>query len=222
MEEVAQFLRKNRDARCAHAGWSSRAMIEFAEATAQFDADLAGLGCREEKTAAACRALRALADLLGRHGLAETAPSNAALIAALDFQRDESCFTQAGGRRTLQTKTKWQDAAAKAGLSKADGTAAFDAILPRYTDCHDALEALLGAIAGELLSRLCEEMRSLLEDWRHYKRGAALLDFDDLLYTARDLVRDHGSVRRALSQRFRHVMVDEFQDTDRCRRRSCG
>ena len=117
-------------------------------------------------------------------------------------------------QRALQTKTKWQDAAAKAGQSKTDGAAAFDAILPRYTACHDTLEALLGAIAGELLARLCEETRSLLEEWRYYKRDAALLDFDDLLYTARDLLRDHGEVRRALSQRFRHVMVDEFQDTD--------
>lgn len=214
VEEVAQFLRKNRDARCARAAWSSRAMIEFAEATTQFEVDLAGFAYGEEKTAAACRALRVLADLLGGYGLTDAVPSHAALIAALDFERDESCFTQSGGRRALQTKTKWQDAAAKAGQSKTDGAATFDAVLPRYKACHDALEALLGAIAGELLSRLCEETRSLLEEWRDYKRGAALLDFDDLLYTARDLLRDHGVVRQALSQRFRHVMVDEFQDTD--------
>ncbi|MCA6104858.1 UvrD-helicase domain-containing protein [Bradyrhizobium australafricanum] len=214
VENVAQFLRQNRDANCTRIAWSSKAMADFAQAVQQFEADLCGYAYREEQTAAACRAMRALADLLGCYGLAESVPSNAALIAALDFERDESCFTQAGGRRALQTKTKWQDAAAKAGQSKANGTAAFDAILPRYKACHDGLEALLGAIAGELLSRLCDEMRSLLEEWRHYKRAAALLDFDDLLYTARDLLRDHGEVRRALSQRFRYVMVDEFQDTD--------
>ena len=57
-------------------------------------------------------------------------------------------------------------------------------------------------------------MQSLRDDWRDYKRDAALLDCDDLLYTARNLLRDHEEeVRRALSQRFRHVMVDEFQDT---------
>jgi ATP-dependent exoDNAse (exonuclease V) beta subunit len=214
VEEIAQFLRKNRDASCARTAWSSNAMADFAQAVEQFEADLGGYGYGEEKTVAACRALRGLADLLGGYGLAVSAPNNAALIAALDFERDESCFTQAGGRRALQTKTKWQDAAAKAGQSKTNGAAAFDAILPRYKACHDALEALLGAIAGELLSRLCEETRSLLEEWRDYKRDAALLDFDDLLYTARDLLRDHREVRQALSQRFQHVMVDEFQDTD--------
>ncbi|WP_035678816.1 UvrD-helicase domain-containing protein [Bradyrhizobium liaoningense] len=214
VEEVAQFLRKNRDARCVPAAWSLRTMADFAEAVQQFEADLGGYAYGEENTVVRCQAMRALADLLNGHGLAESAPSNAALIAALDFERDESCFTQSGGRRALQTKTKWQDAAAKAGQSKAAGAAAFDAIHPRYQACHDALEVLLGTIAGELLSRLCEEARSLLEEWRDYKRGSALLDFDDLLYNARDLLRDHGAVRQALSQRFRHVMVDEFQDTD--------
>jgi ATP-dependent exoDNAse (exonuclease V) beta subunit len=64
-------------------------------------------------------------------------------------------------------------------------------------------------------------MQSLRDDWRDYKRDAALLDCDDLLYTARNLLRDHEEeVRRALSQRFRHVMVDEFQDTDPLQKRS--
>ena len=47
-----------------------------------------------------------------------------------------------------------------------------------------------------------------------HKRAAALLDFDDLIFAARDLLRDHDDVRRALARRFRHVLVDEFQDTD--------
>src|SRR5690348_8120911 len=41
VQEVAQFLRKNRDARCARVAWSPRTMIEFAEATTQFEVDLA-------------------------------------------------------------------------------------------------------------------------------------------------------------------------------------
>src|SRR5205823_1028995 len=47
-----------------------------------------------------------------------------------------------------------------------------------------------------------------------YKRSAALLDFDDLLYTARDLLANFEPVRQALAVRFVHVLVDEFQDTD--------
>ena len=58
------------------------------------------------------------------------------------------------------------------------------------------------------------EMRSLIKEWHDYKRAAALLDFDDLLYTARDLLVGHEEVRKALAKRYQHVLVDEFQDTD--------
>jgi ATP-dependent exoDNAse (exonuclease V) beta subunit len=72
----------------------------------------------------------------------------------------------------------------------------------------------LSAAAAELLARLASEMDELMQDWRGYKRAAALLDFDDLLYTARDLLARHEDIRQALARRFRHVLVDEFQDTD--------
>src|SRR4051812_11679532 len=48
----------------------------------------------------------------------------------------------------------------------------------------------------------------------YYKRSTAVLDFDDLIFSARDLLRDHEPVRRALAARCAHVLVDEFQDTD--------
>ncbi|MDP3177225.1 MAG: UvrD-helicase domain-containing protein [Spirochaetaceae bacterium] len=50
--------------------------------------------------------------------------------------------------------------------------------------------------------------------YRDHKRTSAQLDFDDLIFAARNLLRDHDDVRRALGQRFAHVLVDEFQDTD--------
>ncbi len=53
-----------------------------------------------------------------------------------------------------------------------------------------------------------------MERFREHKRAAALLDFDDLIFAARDLLRDHDDVRRALAARFACVLVDEFQDTD--------
>ena len=40
------------------------------------------------------------------------------------------------------------------------------------------------------------------------------MDFDDLIFAARDLLRDHDEVRQALAKRFSHVLVDEFQDID--------
>ena len=42
------------------------------------------------------------------------------------------------------------------------------------------------------------------------------LDFDDLLLKAVALFRDHADVRERYRQRFRHVLVDEYQDTNGC------
>ncbi|MFQ5543327.1 MAG: UvrD-helicase domain-containing protein [Nitrospiria bacterium] len=41
-----------------------------------------------------------------------------------------------------------------------------------------------------------------------------LVSFDALLIKARDLLRDHPSVREALKTRYRAILIDELQDTD--------
>ena len=61
---------------------------------------------------------------------------------------------------------------------------------------------------------MSDELDEVLADYAAFKRAAAVLDFDDLLERARALVRGHDAVRRALGQRYRHIFVDEFQDTD--------
>ncbi|MBT3277896.1 MAG: UvrD-helicase domain-containing protein [Phycisphaerales bacterium] len=40
------------------------------------------------------------------------------------------------------------------------------------------------------------------------------LDFDDLLLRIAFLLRDHGDIRSALSNRYRYLLVDEYQDTN--------
>jgi DNA helicase II / ATP-dependent DNA helicase PcrA len=55
---------------------------------------------------------------------------------------------------------------------------------------------------------------------RIYKRYQELLqqsngvDFDDLLLMTANLLAEHADVREKYAQRFRHVLVDEFQDTN--------
>jgi ATP-dependent helicase/nuclease subunit A len=46
------------------------------------------------------------------------------------------------------------------------------------------------------------------------RRRAGTLGFGDLLMEASRLLRESSRARRALGERFRHLLVDEFQDTD--------
>jgi ATP-dependent helicase/nuclease subunit A len=95
----------------------------------------------------------------------------------------------------------------RGGMSKAESIDAYHAANEGYAACHVAFERLMAGVA-ESFSR-----ESPLR-WTAYKHAAALLDFDDLLYAARDLLARHEQVRQALVRRFEHVLVDEFQGTD--------
>jgi ATP-dependent exoDNAse (exonuclease V) beta subunit len=77
-----------------------------------------------------------------------------------------------------------------------------------------AYRSLLGHIANGLVGPLSAALDQVLAAYAERKRAAAVIDFNDLLLHAHDLVVRHEAVRQALGRRFRHVFVDEFQDTD--------
>ncbi len=63
--------------------------------------------------------------------------------------------------------------------------------------------------------RLLRELLRLFgERYDSAKRSRSGLDFEDLQLHARDLLRDHPGIRERYAERFSHVMVDEFQDTN--------
>ena len=74
-----------------------------------------------------------------------------------------------------------------------------------------ALEELAAA-DRDLLQELLERFGA---EYAATKRRESVVDFEDLQLAARDLLRDDASVREATQLRFRMVMVDEFQDTNR-------
>ena len=78
----------------------------------------------------------------------------------------------------------------------------------------DELEAFQQAADADLAAILRGEMWDLVEHYDQLKRRAGKLDFVDLLLLSRDLVRDKPDVRRYLQDRFTHIFIDEFQDTD--------
>jgi ATP-dependent helicase/nuclease subunit A len=76
------------------------------------------------------------------------------------------------------------------------------------------LETFQRAADADLASTLRIEMWDVVTRYSALKQRAGKLDFVDLLLLARDLVRDNGEVRRYLQDRFSHIFIDEFQDTD--------
>jgi len=53
-----------------------------------------------------------------------------------------------------------------------------------------------------------------LPEWESRKRAGGVLDFDDQLWLARDLLLKSKAVRREFQSRYATLLVDEFQDTD--------
>ena len=54
--------------------------------------------------------------------------------------------------------------------------------------------------------------------FRHYQdalRQNNAVDFDDLLMLSVELIRDHKDVRQTYQARFSHILIDEYQDTNR-------
>jgi ATP-dependent exoDNAse (exonuclease V) beta subunit len=119
-----------------------------------------------------------------------------------------------GGVAAYQLKGKWEGAAKASGASKAAGSEAFDRARALQEAAKGAFEALLAAAADQVLSKALQAVAEVRERYGTHKREAAQLDFDDLLGTAVGLLRDHPSVRGSLAERYQHVLVDEFQDTD--------
>ncbi len=127
--------------------------------------------------------------------------------------RPDLC-TATGDFRSYKKKGKWRNAAKITGLAKADGERLNAAAERHHAACCAAWTTLLQATATRTLDDLIRLVQPAMDRFRDYKRSAALLDFDDLIFAARTLLRDHEVVRRALAARFTHVLVDEFQDTD--------
>ncbi len=73
----------------------------------------------------------------------------------------------------------------------------------------------LDAVAARDRTLLEELLRRFGESYRVAKERESAIDFEDLQLRARDLLRGDDAVRERTGFRFRAIMVDEFQDTNR-------
>ncbi len=75
-------------------------------------------------------------------------------------------------------------------------------------------DRLMAPLEAEMAARLARARPVALALYERVKARHRVADQVDLLVKLRDVLRDHLDVRRALQERFAHIFVDEFQDTD--------
>ena len=76
------------------------------------------------------------------------------------------------------------------------------------------LESFKLKAEADLAAELQAELGEVTDLYEGLKRKTGQLDFMDLLVRTRDLIRDRREIRRYFQEKFTHIFVDEFQDTD--------
>jgi ATP-dependent helicase/nuclease subunit A len=105
-------------------------------------------------------------------------------------------------RRNFGHKPRWSSEAA---LEEGRAIAAWTS---------QAASAWRAASSAALHGRLVRAVLEVVARYEARKRERGVLDFLDLLLKARDALEGSEAVRRYFRERFRAVIIDEFQDTD--------
>ena len=212
IQRTSQFLKVHRTAQAAGAKIDQAAFAKITDAANAFAAWYNDCGVVEPVTAGLLDDLGRISDMAREAALQ---PLTGRRIAELLFHEPPSACKK-GQREFKQwrVKTRWKDAAKTVGRSVAHGEHLSAAGEGRYGACAEAYGAVCSGLGARAFERFVAEFDALRDLYRDYKRNAALLDFDDLLHHARDLLKNNETVRVALAERYSHILVDEFQDTD--------
>jgi DNA helicase-2/ATP-dependent DNA helicase PcrA len=78
-------------------------------------------------------------------------------------------------------------------------------------------DELLEDVVGTRLDHLCCDINDVCRVQQRYielKEKLGVMDFDDLLLNGLRLITEHEDIRRLYQEQFRHILVDEYQDTN--------
>jgi DNA helicase-2/ATP-dependent DNA helicase PcrA len=98
-----------------------------------------------------------------------------------------------------------------------DGISAFRDELITPATLKEYLERKKGTDVPDEERDYLDQLADLLKVYKayeQYKRQERLIDFDDMIHGAVNLLRNNATVRSAYRNRFRYLLVDEFQDTN--------
>jgi exodeoxyribonuclease-5 len=215
IEQLAEARRARRTARAPEAKLSQKHIDEFRKSVTSFRKWYAGaqsLGLQEPTTEEYISGFEALAAQYASGYRADT--SFRQLWGHAHPQQISAMKKNSYELRQYKCKGKWAAAAKCTGQSQAKADRHNDEACALYERVEESLQILVGLAAEAAQSQLISALDDFQASFWAFKRESALLDFDDLLYFSRDLLRTHPVVRAALAERYQRILVDEFQDTD--------
>ena len=211
IRSVLQQMRKRRTILAPETVPLEPLIQDFFDSVSNFEQTLKRSNFQEQETVEIVRHFRTLVNEFPKDIDLNDPGSIVRLVASAP---DQSLLTDKGKFRAYQKQGKWVAAAAAVGLAQADGVRMSDASKQSYQLCSQTFTRLRENASSIALGLLIEEVRPVIDRFQNYKRSVARLDFDDLIFAARDLLRNHDDVRKLLGKKFTNVLVDEFQDTD--------
>jgi ATP-dependent helicase/nuclease subunit A len=193
----------------------------FVQMVAHGDVEFPAVSVARPETTACVSALRAL--LLRANSLAATRPATAA---------PDATFRLVQRLSFLDQTSDWTDAAVVCAALEIIASSSLKPTQNRWSETKDG-KAAIKQLGLDLTSWYADHALPTLTRWREYRYpliisilkravhdyGAArqrngVVSFDDLLLLTARLLRNHPEVRAELGERFRYLLVDEFQDTD--------
>lgn len=212
IEKAADFLKEHRSASAPPITVDTAVYSRLVSAIEDFASWYNGCAVVEEKTAEVVTDLARIADIA--RCLAGSPITGKTIAQMLAHKRPSACKKDTSDFSQWGKKGKWKDAAKAFGKSTAFGETLSAAGEVHYWNCNAAYGEFCGALGQLAFHRFVAEFTALKDIYAQYKRDAALMDFDDLLHHARDLLAKSEPVRQALAVRYPRILVDEFQDTD--------
>ena len=100
------------------------------------------------------------------------------------------------------------------GVGRGANWADLPAVKDLCASLKEHCEAVIEAVTNESLRRLAERIAIFTYQSAQQRRADGVLEFHDLLVLAHELLRTSPEARLALSERYKVLMLDEFQDTD--------
>lgn len=206
LRKFAEFRRDHRTATPLPSSITRTADQEFIESVAEFRRWFASAGGPPEAEQD-INELEQLAEHFG--GKFDPAPSFERLWEMVHPAQMTIMRSRGFDLQRYQRRGAWQRK-----RERSEGARLADEAAAHYDRCAEAFRELMGSLATAIAGVFSAELDELLRGFEEFKRSAAVVDFDDLLYITRRVLREHEAVRQAAADRYSRILVDEFQDTD--------